>query len=1099
MIVSPKFSEAIKRHLAPLLDPAGARLLPDLPTSAGAFLAWGLRDLADCSILWITDGPRTLESLLHDLQTLMPHGAPPPLVFPSWEVVPAQNRPPGAVTVGARLATLAALCAPACGSRVIATCIQALMEVTLTPAALRSGTRTLLPHQALDQAALMEYLVAQGYRIVPEVQAPGEAAVRGGIVDIWPLTEAWPCRCEFYGAVVESLRTFDPLDQRSRGPCTGYLLTPAAEWDCAQSADGPPATLLDYALPQAKIVVWADPSAVLAHAAVYATALSESHAARTVAPASIVARLAIAPHRLTLGSRLPGDECTPEADPDFRPVYAMMPAESTLKALPPDLLEAARTRLLDDLSRRQQAGEFVSLWFDTTGGLERFHELYPAGTPAATLPTALGALSGGFACPALRLNIAAESDLYGRRLRRRSPLQPHGAAAAVAGARVQDWTDMEPGQYVVHIEHGIGRYLGLQEMDLNGTPQEALLVEYAGEARLYVPVSQAHLLTRYVGVGRHAVTLHALGGKRWEHEKSAATRAVEDLAGGLLQTQAARAASAGFAFPTDHAWQHEMEAAFPYQTTQDQDQALHDVKADMQNLRPMERLLCGDAGYGKTEIAVRAAFKAVMAGKQVAVLVPTTVLAQQHFQTFRDRLGAFPVVVEALCRFNTGAEHCRILDRLREGAVDIVIGTHALLQPGVAFRDLGLVIVDEEQRFGVAHKERFKQRHPMVDVLTLTATPIPRTLYMSLTGARDLSTIQTPPRERLTVETIVAPSQDRTIREAILRELNREGQVFFLHNRVATIALVQSRLRELVPEASIEVAHGQMSAGQLSEIVQAFAQGQFDVLLCTTIIESGIDIPNANTILIDRADRFGLADLYQLRGRVGRSRHQAYAYMLLPEHAHVDPTARKRMQAIRDYSGAGAGFRLAMRDLEIRGAGNLLGAAQSGHITAVGFGLYCQLLRRAVALAKGETPPPVIDVEVRLDDLSLSPTPSDDSAAAFMPSHYIEDERLRVSIYRRIAEAAFVHEVQGLLKELHDRFGVPPIEVTRLLSLAEIRIRAAGHGVTSVVVEQTKLMLRRGADFVMSADGRFPRLRAATPDQRLEEILRHLRRSRLSS
>ncbi len=1098
MIFTLKFREAVRTHLAPLLDPGGGRRLPDLPSSAEAFLAWGLRDLADCSILWITDGPRTLESLLRDLQTLAPHDAPPALAFPSWEVVPAQNRLPGASTVGARLATLAALLAPSGGARLVVTCIQALMEGAISPAALRAGTRTLAPRQALDPPALMEYLVANGYRVVPEVQAPGEAAVRGGIVDFWPLTEAWPCRCDFYGAEIESLRTFDPVDQRSRGICESFQITPAAEWTGGQSGSVEKASLLDYALPAVKIVIWSDPAAVLAHAAIYATALAESHAVHTVSCASVVARLAAIPHRLALGSALVGDECAQETDLGFKPISAVMPPESARQALPPDLLEAARTRLLDDLARRRQAGETVVLWFDTAGGLERFHELYPAGTPAATLPTALGALSEGFVCPALQLNVAAEADLYGRRLRRRrSPLQPRGAAGAVAGARVQDWTDMEPGQYVVHIEHGIGRYLGLQSLDLNGAAQEVLVVEYAEQARLYVPVAHAHLLTRYVGVGRHTVPLHTLGGKRWEHEKNAATRAVEDLAGGLLQTQAARAARAGFAFPGDHAWQHELEAAFPYETTPDQDQALHDVKTDMQAARPMERLLCGDAGYGKTEVAVRAAFKAVMAGKQVAVLVPTTVLAQQHFQTFRDRLGAFPVVVEVLCRFNSAGEHRRTLERLRDGSVDIVIGTHALLQPDVTFRDLGLVIVDEEQRFGVAHKERFKQRHPMVDVLTLTATPIPRTLYMSLTGARDLSTIQTPPQERLTVETIVAPSDDRTIREAILREINREGQVFFLHNRVATILRVQSRLRELVPEAAIEVAHGQMSSGQLSEIVQDFAQGRFDVLLCTTIIESGIDIPNANTILIDRADRFGLADLYQLRGRVGRSRHQAYAYMLLPAHAHVDPTARKRMQAIRDYSGAGAGFRLAMRDLEIRGAGNLLGAAQSGHIAAVGFGLYCQLLRRAVALAKGESPPPVIDVEVRLDDLSLSSSPSSDNAAAFVPASYVEDERLRVSVYRRIAEAAFVHEVHGALKELRDRFGAPPVEVTRLLALAEIRIRAAGHGVSSVIVEDTKLMLRRGADLVMNSDGRFPRLRALTPDDRLAEILRHLRRNRL--
>jgi transcription-repair coupling factor (superfamily II helicase) len=651
---------------------------------------------------------------------------------------------------------------------------------------------------------------------------------------------------------------------------------------------------------------------------------------------------------------------------------------------------------------------------------------------------------------------------------------------------------MEPGNLVVHVEHGVGRYLGLREITVNKQLTEALAIEYAEGAKLYVPVAQAHLLTRYVGVGRRNVPLHQLGGKRWNREKLAAERAVQDMAGTLLEIQASRDSQDGFAFPPDNPWQHELEAAFPYQETEDQESAIREVKKDMENKRPMDRLLCGDAGYGKTEVALRAAFKAVMAGRQVAVLVPTTILAQQHFQTFAERMAPFPVRIEMLSRFCSHSEQRGVIEGLAEGKVDIVIGTHSLLQPSLVFKELGLVIIDEEQKFGVLHKEQFKHIRRLVDVLTLTATPIPRTLYMSLTGARDLSTIQTPPQERLAVETIVTPDSDAVIREAVMRELNREGQVFYLHNRVRSIDRLRDRLQRLVPEARIGVGHGQMSAGGLAGIMRQFAAGEFDVLLCTTIIESGLDIPNANTILIDRADRFGLSELYQLRGRVGRSKHKAYAYMLLPAQAHVDPTARKRIQAIKQYSGSGAGFRLAMRDLEIRGAGNLLGADQSGHIAAVGFGLYCQLLRHTIAKRKGDPLPPVIDVDITLDFISLSPSDTGATHSAIIPVSYIEDERLRVSMYRRIAEAGFIKEVRSLRQAFRDRFGPIPAECERLLKLAEIRILAAEKKIKTVEVEDGKIMLKRHGDYLMTK-GRFPRLSSDSPDIRLDELRRHLR------
>ena len=567
---------------------------------------------------------------------------------------------------------------------------------------------------------------------------------------------------------------------------------------------------------------------------------------------------------------------------------------------------------------------------------------------------------------------------------------------------------------------------------------------------------------------------------------------MRDLASALLETHARREALGGHPFAKDATWQHEFEAAFPYQETADQHQAILDTKQDMESRRPMDRLICGDVGYGKTEVAMRAAFKAVMDGKQVAVLVPTTVLAQQHFDTFVERMAAYPVAIEMLSRFRTRAEQAETVRRVNQGAVDVVIGTHRLLQKDLKFNDLGLVIIDEEQRFGVRHKEHFKHLRELVDVLTLTATPIPRTLYMSLTGAKDMSTIQTPPQERLPIETIVAPNEDEIVRGAILRELNRGGQVFYLHNRVKSIHFVKERLRKLVPEAKIEVGHGQMNEKELAAIMHRFVRNEFDLLLCTTIIESGVDIPNVNTILIDRADRFGMADLYQLRGRVGRYKHQAFAYLLLPRHGRLFDTARQRIGAIKRYSSLGAGFKLALRDLEIRGAGNLLGAQQSGHIAAVGFDLYCQLLKRTVAGLKGEAVPPIIEVAVKLDFIELSTAIEEHAQSAVIPASYMEDENLRVTMYRKIAQAVTETELDRLHEELRDRFGPLPEPLDRLLKIARLRIVAAGKGIQSIDVQGDKVMMMRQNDYIMP-NGKFPRLKLVDSTARLEEMIEIVR------
>ena len=1088
---SQKTDLILADRLAPL-DLGKPCHLPDLPPSAEAWIVASIARISGRGVLWIGDGPRSLELFYRNLRTLSPPDAPEPLLFPGWEAFPGpKNDSPDTGAAGTRIQTLLQLAATT--PRIVATCGPALMELTLSPAAMQSRTVRLAQGSEADPTALAESLAAAGYSFVPEVQAQAEASLRGGILDVWPITAAAPIRIEFLGNQAESLRSFDPVEQKSIEPLDSVILPPASEWRLMRAGPAERSTLIAH-LPSGYVVVWSDLDSITAHALACEATIREAGAGDLACTlAEIQAQIGTGrPTREVFIGAAPGHPHQAVAL-DFRPLDGVRPALAA-HGFHPDTVEAARTRFLNSLAEDAGRGLNVTAFFESQGTRDRFMELYRAVFETSGVRTAIGSLSEGFRSDEFGLVVSAESDFYGRKIQRKRPIQT--PAQAAAGARVSDWTDMEPGNLVVHVEHGVGRYLGLREITVNNRLQEALAIEYADGAKLYVPVAQAHLLTRYVGVGKRFVQLHQLGGKRWSREKESAERAIQDLAASLLETQASRDSQKGFAFPSDAPWQHELEASFPYVETEDQHRAIAEAKRDMESERPMDRLLCGDAGYGKTEVAVRAAFKAVMAGKQVAVLVPTTVLAQQHFQTFTERIAPFPVRIEMLSRFCTGSECARTVKGLQEGTVDIVIGTHALLQPGISFHDLGLVIIDEEQRFGVLHKERFKHIRRLVDVLTLTATPIPRTLYMSLTGARDLSTIQTPPGERLSVETVVTQATDEIIREAILRELNRDGQAFYLHNRVRTIERVRDRLRQIVPEARIEVAHGQMASSGLAEVMRRFAAAEFDVLLCTTIIESGLDIPNANTILIDRADRFGLADLYQLRGRVGRSKHKAYAYMLLPAQAHVDPSARKRIMAIKQYSGAGAGFRLAMRDLEIRGAGNMLGAEQSGHITAVGFGLYCQLLRRTIAVARGETPPPVVDAELILDFISLSPADAGGTHAALIPAGYIEDERLRVSMYRRIAEASYLREIKSLRHAFRDRFGPLPPECQRLLQLAELRIAASERKIQSVQVEDGRIMLKRDGEYIMQ-QGRFPRLKAGDPGERLSELLAHLRAARV--
>ncbi len=735
--------------------------------------------------------------------------------------------------------------------------------------------------------------------------------------------------------------------------------------------------------------------------------------------------------------------------------------------------------------------------------------------PSLTWPTLTSGATG--------LVVVTETEIFGRQRQRRPSLNPRAMAQRAQIDQLLDFSELVEGDFVVHLQHGIALYRGLTKLDTAQGLREVISLEFDDKVTLHVPLQESHLISRYVGLSKAKPQLGRIGSGRWEKARKAAEVATIDLAAELLRIHAAREAQPGHPFPADTTWQKEFEASFPFTETRDQLKAIGETKGDMENTRPMDRLICGDVGFGKTEVAIRAAFKAVQGGRQVAVLVPTTVLAQQHLNTFRERMAGYPVAVEMLSRFRSPAEQKKILAAAAAGQVDILIGTHRLLQRDVQFRELGLVVIDEEQRFGVKHKERFKAMRATVDVLSMSATPIPRTLYLALTGARDLSVIETAPTNRHPIQTIVKTYDEKIVVDAIHHEIRRGGQVFYLHNRVQTIDVVAAQLRKLLPGLTIGVGHGQMNANELEEMMTEFVAGRYQVLVCTTIIESGLDIPNCNTIIIEGADRFGLSQLYQLRGRVGRFKHQAYAYLLLHRHTRLLDVARQRLTAMRQHTQLGAGFRIAMRDLELRGAGNLLGAEQSGHIVGVGFELYCQLLRQSVARLKGEKTAAAIRASVKLDFVfvgegaSVGAPPArgrhEDSYTAIkdaedeagrtdvapiqarIPASYLAETRLRIDFYRKLALADTLPALKQIAADLKDRFGKYGEEVKALLLVTEIRIRAEQKGIISVETESSRLKCLRNTgrrDDWVQVGTRFPRLTAPRPLLRLSEIVSFL-------
>lgn len=1239
-----------------------------------------------------------------------------PLFFPSWEILPHEDRLPHADVISERLETLLGLMQPTSPAPMVVASVEALLQRTFSQATLRAQTRRIERGDRLNPLDLIEWLEDLGYESEAKVSQKGEISMRGGIVDLYPPTSPWPVRVEFFGDEIESIRYFDPLTQVSREQIKAFTAPPAGELglmkrmrqqevaDSRQDAKTPsgegtngangalakqgphshaepvtdasegrarllssrselepsslengssesspsqrherttsPASeapsqpsaspfscLLDY-LPPNALLLLCEPELLEARAADYSREIPENDPffvswaeLRQEALARGFSTLVLSEAEGFGASHEPGEQ--PGApvllgsagafdDPHTAPASPAPDLESpsleAFRPLPekppePQVAEEQRKEFFHQIHRWLRQGSAVHVFCNNDGERQRFIEIWqeynlpldssesaeeyessarhgrsskplspnPSPSPPAPIATPtlevapglfarIGQLSRGFLFDAGHIVVITDSEIFGRyRFQRPRRLRtPH--ALATRSALDIDFSDLEEGDFVVHLQHGIGRYEGTaflpvglgrkgvepsrdaESAGADASGQECLVIEYAPSdpaqppPKLYVPLTEAHLVSKYVGVGKARPPLNTLGGTRWLKAKAQAERAVRDVAAELLAIQAARESLPGHAFGADTAWQREFESAFIYEETPDQVRSIRETKVDMERPKPMDRLICGDVGFGKTEVAIRAAFKAVLGGKQVALLVPTTVLAQQHYNTFRERMADYPVKIELLSRFRTRREQTKVIQEVAAGTVDIVIGTHRLIQSDVEFKDLGLVVIDEEQRFGVLHKEKFKCLRHLVDVLTLSATPIPRTLYLALSGARDMSTLQTPPHDRLPVQTVVTEYDERLIRDAIQRELNRGGQVFFLHNRVATIHEMARKLGTLVPQAKIVVGHGQMESDDLEEVMTAFINGQADVLLSTTIIESGLDIPNANTIIIDRADRFGLSDLYQLRGRVGRYKHQAYAYLLLPRHARLLTDVRKRMSAIKQYSTLGSGFKIAMRDLEIRGAGNLLGAEQSGHITAVGFDLYCQLLKQSVASSKGEKVKPRIEVQVRLDFLSLNatdrpePAPKEPAvpwrddlgthgevdesdpaatrdmhpvarsaktksakptepgpAAAYIPYRYITDTRQRIEVYRKLALATQKSTLEELSKEMRDRYGPLPQQVELLLAVADLKILAAEKMITAIEVKEQKLMLTRQGDYIM-VGSKFPRLTKNTATARIKEI-----------
>jgi len=1125
----------------------GARCvtLADLKASAPAFVISELLKTSSVSLLVLTANQEKADEFARELAFFSPPENTP-LLFPAWDTAPFSGASPHPDISSARLNTLSRLRVGL--ARVVIMPVSATIQRVIARSVLSEASRYLLNGEEYERENLLETLIKMGYTGTPLVEDRGTFAVRGGILDIFPPNMTAPVRIDFFGDTVESIRSFDPLTQRSLHPLDELTLLPSREvLLTADVLNGLtprlkklcdeleiPAnrrreilddlnnavyfrgveylqpllhpgleTIFDYA-PNACLAL-VDPEAVREAAKRLDVELSEAEARARLAelPHSPLSELYLDCQELCgLLKKRPRVELPDLVldDPTNATESISIPCMDNIGLR--ITVSKETTHALEPLSRIlrewSDSGFRIMIACHQPAQAERLSELLlPYGVecdisesgfrqeleripPASSsmrqnirVTLLLGDISRGFTLPGSRLAFVAEEELFGKRVRRR------GASDLRKKQILSSLAELKPGDYMVHVDHGIGAYRGLQHINVGGVGGDFLLLEYSGGDKLYLPVDRLGLAQRYAGPEGSSPPLDKLGGSSWEKTKGKAKKNIEEMAGELLEIYARRQICEGFSFSPPDSMYREFEASFAWEETPDQLSAIRDVLTDMQNSRPMDRLVCGDVGYGKTEVALRAAFKAALDGKQTGVLVPTTILAQQHFETFHARLKDYPVTVEALSRFRTAKEQKSILERLKKGDIDIIIGTHRLLQKDVAFKDLGLLIIDEEQRFGVKDKERLKAFRAVVDVMTLTATPIPRTLYMSMMGIRDLSIIDTPPVDRLAVKTFVARFSEDMVREAALRELRRGGQVFFVHNRVQTIAKRAELIAALIPEARIAIGHGQMPEQELEKVMLGFMRGETNLLICTTIIESGLDIPNANTLIVDHADRFGLSQLYQLRGRVGRSTQRGYAYLFISGEGSITSDARERLKILQDISELGAGFRIATHDMEIRGAGDMLGNRQSGTVSEIGFELYNQMLEETIRRMRGEEMVEQVEPEINL------------RVPAFIPETYVKDTNHRLVIYKKLTQAESEEDVLDVQYEITDRFGSYPQATAYLFETMKLRIMLKKLLVRRIDLEGNQVVIAfhpatpASPDTIIDMMKNEPEIYRFTPDYKL--------------
>ena len=987
--------------------------------SAAPLAVAGLMSGAPSTVCVVLPREKELDSFAVDVAAF---SGVTPLVFPAWETLPQEMRNSDPI-LGSRLRVVKAL-ESATPPRVVITTAQALLQPVPSRQLRRAATRSWRVGEDLDLDELTDWLVARGFERVPAIDLPGEFSIHGGIVDVFSPDSAEPIRLELFGDEIESIRTFDVETQQKIADVSEITLTLLTDSQAADPQEGIRGTSSEHVitlLPESAWIVLQELEDLQSEARMYLQRLDD--------------------RRGLFGVEATWELCTRHPTVYMAGIGAAgYQLACHLRVTSIDRFTRPKQEAIKELAETLHPDESVLIACHNAGSRERLEEMLQeqGSLERGRVQVCTGHVHRGFRLVSDNLVVLSDNELFGRTELVRAPRKK----SKIEARAIDSFLDLAEGDLIVHLAHGIGRYRGMKLLDKEGQREEHMDLEFKEGVHLFVPVSLIHLVQKYVGGGKSAPELSKVGGTGWARKKQKVAEAVSDMAADMLKLQAERDAKPGLACPPDSHWMQEFDAAFPYTETDDQLKAIVELKDDMERPRPMDRLICGDVGYGKTEVAMRAAFKAVDAGRQVAILVPTTVLAEQHFRSFSERMAEFPVSLASLSRFKTAKEQREVLEGLAAGTVDIVIGTHRLVSKDVHFKDLGLLVIDEEQRFGVETKEMLKHLRLEVDVLTLSATPIPRTLHLSLLGVRDISNLETPPRDRVAIETRVCRFDTELIRHSIVRELNRGGQIYFVHNRVYNIQSIADKLNSIVPEAKIGIVHGQMSQQELEFAMLGFVRGDTDILVATTIIESGLDIPNANTIFINQADQYGLSDLHQLRGRVGRYKHRAYCYLLLDDGKTLTSTAARRLKAIEEYSELGAGFKIAMRDLEIRGAGNILGTEQSGHIAAVGYELYCHLLENAVRALKRE---PLRQHRHVAVDLPLS---------AFLPDDYIPAGRQKIEMYRKISLVQSEEQLELLRAELRDRYGALPDPVEMLLKIRELQLLALFWQVDEIRLEE---------------------------------------------